>query len=193
MRQLRLIQVVALVLGLAIFVTGCGTKQPAAGGTSPTGGKGEQTAPATPGQQTGSNPAGGQSGSNQPPSTTPTAPALPKVAGDMAALEAAYAQPSPLTYKIAIADAPKGADKTAYLDEMLGDKGYPDKNQVLLLIFPEDNNDIRFAMGALLFEKKVSVESMLNMVRTHYLPKARQGDPAGGLADLIRAVNQQVK
>lgn len=193
MRHTRILQVVALVVGLAIFLTGCGSKQPATGDTGSTGGKGEQTAPVTSGKQNSTSPASEQGGSTQPSSSTPTDPALPEIAGGMAALQAAYAEPSPLTYRIAIADAPQGADKTAYLDEMLGDKGYPGKNEVLLLVFPEDNYDIRFAMGALLFEKKVSVQSMLDMVRNQYLTKARQGDPAGGLADLIRAVNKQVK
>lgn len=114
--------------------------------------------------------------------------------GDMAALRAALGEGTALNYRIIVTDAPKGVDKTQYLDEMLAAKGwYPGKNELLLLVFPKDNFDIRFAMGALLFEKKVSVQAMLDLVRDNYFPKARTGDPATGLADLVRAVNQQVK
>lgn len=196
MRHTRFIQAVALVLGLAIWLTGCGSgaKSPEPGAVPAAGGKGEQTAPVSTGGQSGSSPSAGQNTTGGQTTTPALAPGLPEIAGEMAILRAAMGEPSPLTYKISIADAPKGADKNAYLDQMLASMGgYPGKNEVLLLLFPEDNYDIRFAMGSFLFEKKVSVESMLNMVRSHYLTKARTGDPAGGLADLIRAANQQVK
>lgn len=184
MKRLGMTWAVAMVLGLTILLTACSGK-PAADPTTPPASRGEPTAPAP---TTEPKP-------TPPPSTPEPAPAqaLPEIPGDLAALQAALAESSPLTYRIAMADAPQGADKTKFLDEMLGTKGYPGKNEVLLLVFPKDNFDIRFAMGALLFEKKVSVQAMLDMVRQNYLTKARIGDPAGGLADLVRAVNSKVK
>lgn len=195
MRQTRLIQAAALVLGLVLLLTGCVSQPPAAGETkNPPASSGKPNAPASPGKASDSNPAGDQNNTGEDQENNAPSITLPELAGDMPGLQGALMEPSPLTYKIAVAEAPKGADKTAYLDQMLAaQKGYPGKNEILLLIFPQDNNDIRFAMGAFLFEKKVSVESMLQMVRSHYFPKARVGDPAGGLADLVRAVNQAVK
>ncbi|MFZ5815639.1 MAG: hypothetical protein ACOY93_10115 [Bacillota bacterium] len=183
MQQNRLLRAAALLVGLAMLITGCSSSrstqavEPVVTRETPT------IAPAE--KPSHSTPAAG--------STAEEASELPQLPGDMAALKAALAEASPITYRIEVANVPRGVDKTAHLDAMLGSQGYPGKNEVLLLIFPADNHDIRFAMGALLFEKKISVESMLGMVRQHYFTKVRSGDPAGGLADLIRAVNQAVK
>lgn len=187
MRLIRLIKTVGILLTL-MLLAGCGNANPATDAKSPTVPKSEQAAPSAPGG--GSSASTGQGGGKSSESAPVAAPTLP---GDVAALKAALGEQTPLHYKIVVADTPGGSDKTAYLDLMLGDKGYPGNNELLLVIFPNDNHDIRFAMGAFLFEKKVSVESMLAMVRSHYLPRASTGDPSGGLADLIRAINQQVK
>lgn len=186
MKRYGIMWAVTMVLGLAMLLTACGQgAQPLSGESRPPVPQSEPAAPDTSGGSRTSAPT-----ANQEPAPTQE---LPQIAGDMAALKAALGESTPIRYRIAAATAPRGADKTAYLEEMLGEKGYPGKNEVLLLVFPQDHYDIRFAMGALLFEKKLSVQSMLDLVRSHYFPKARAGDPAGGLADLIRAVNSQVK
>lgn len=100
---------------------------------------------------------------------------------------------SPITYSIVVANVPKGTDINRYLDQMLDDRGYPAMDEVLLVIFPNDNYNIRFAMGGMLFDKKISLQAMLEMVQNQYLTKARNGDPSRGLADLIIAINQQVE
>lgn len=127
-----------------------------------------------------------------PPGESQTAKA-PKLPGDMESLRTALAEPTPVTYSISVVHLPEGMEKDDYLDQLLEARGYPGSNEILLMIFPSDNYNIRFVLGSMLFEKKISLESMLRMVQTQYLPKSRAGDPAGGLADLIRAVNEQVR
>lgn len=174
----------AVLLSIAILLTGCsGTKQvePTVPETnSKQGEQGEQGKQGDQGERGGQAPSSAQNG-------------LPHMTGDLAALQAALGEPTVLTYRIVMADAPKGVDKTAYLDLMLGQDGSPGNNELLLVLFPAENHDIRFAMGPMFFEKKITVQAMLDLVRAHYLPKARAEDPATGLADLIRAVNQLVK
>lgn len=185
MRQTKIIQAVALLLGLAIMLTGCGASDKTASRTT----EPSATTPAKPVGAAVTQP-------NTPPAAgQPTAPAteLPAIAGDLSVLQAALGEATSIRFTIHLAVTPQGADKNAYLDAMLGEKGYPAKNELVLVVFPQDNNDIRFAMGSLFFEKKVSVEAMVDLVRSHYLPKARTGDAAGGLADLIRAVSQRLK
>jgi len=154
------------------------------------------------GPQTTTTPNEAPPSNSAPPATTPTesegktppvTAGTPTFPGDMQALEGALSEPSPLTYKLIPVDTPKGTDLNAYLDFYIEQNGSPGKNEVWLLIFPNDGHNMRFVMGALLFEKKVTVEQMLDLARNHYFPKARTGDPAAGLADLIRSVNQIVK
>lgn len=187
MRHPRITWAVACLLGLFMLIlAGCGGSGKPAPGT-PTPGPG-QTSPA------GGDPTGGSDKNpNNGPEQMPE-PKIPNLQGDMDALRAALGEPTEVTYSIILAnDAPQGSDRTQYLDGWLDEKGYPEKTEVLLFIFPHDNHDIRFAMGSLLFEKKVSLGSMLSLVRTEYLTKAQKHDPAGGLADLIRAINEQIK
>ncbi len=173
------------LLVMSLFMAGCSTlfdsRTPRVVETVkvPTTQPGQPAAPVTP--------------APAPDPKTPAVPSTPTFPGDMQALEAALAEPSPLTYKIMSIDTPKGTDLDAYLDLYLEQKGSPSRNEIWLLIFPNDNHNIRFVMGALLFEKKVSVQRMLEVVRGDYLPQARTGDPATGLATLIRSVNQSVK
>lgn len=134
---------------------------------------------------------------NQPkdPPAEPDGPEItvPDLPGDMASLRESLAAETSVGYTIVVADAPREVDKTVYLDQMLEERGYPGKNEVLLVIFPADNYNIRFAMGVWVFDRKISLQSMLKMVQEEYLTRSRQGDPAGGLAALINAINAQVK
>lgn len=110
----------------------------------------------------------------------------------MAALQKALAEPSPVTFQIHPAGETPAEQKTPYLDKILQEKNWPGLNMLVLVVFAKDNG-IRFAMGAIFNQHKVTVDEMLSLVTTHYHPKARQGDPAGALAALIQAVNGRVK
>jgi len=112
--------------------------------------------------------------------------------GDQAALKAALGAVSGVKYEIITVDTAGGKDKNDYLDAALAPKGWPEKSMLVLMIFTGENHDIRFAMGADFNQKKVSVDEMLVLVRNQYLTKAKDGNAAGGLADLIQAVNQRM-
>lgn len=129
-----------------------------------------------------------------PSTSTPSAPAPSngapgEIPGDTAALKAALAEKSNVHYEIVLVDDTGGRDKDAYLDWLIAEKKWPEKSSLVLVVYAKDNYDLRFAMGADFFEKKVTVDEMLALIRSSYFPKGSKGDPAGGLADLIRAVN----
>ncbi|HYG56610.1 MAG TPA: hypothetical protein VD902_00885 [Symbiobacteriaceae bacterium] len=115
-----------------------------------------------------------------------------RLPGDQAALEAAMEQPSPIHYKILVTDDAAGEDRTAYLDRVAQTWAQPAENTLLLVIFTAANNDIRFFMGHGFRQQGVTVDEMLGLVRTLYLPVASKGDAAGALAGLIRAVNTRM-
>lgn len=112
--------------------------------------------------------------------------------GDSEALEQALQAESPVNYKVLVIDGTEGEDRTDYLDRVAESWGEPARDTLLLVIYAEGNHDMRFYMGALFREQNVSVDEMLQVVRTHYLTKARVGDAAGGLADLIAVVNDRI-
>lgn len=186
MRRRAWVRAAALALSAALILAGCGS------GATPEPTPPQQSEP----QPTPKTP---QEPDTPSPSDAPEKPEepdlqIPELPGDMEALREALRAPSPITYTIVIAhDAPREMDKTAYLDQMLAEKGYPGKNEILLVLFPADNYNIRFAMGALVFDRKITLPQMLELVQTQYLTRSRQGDPAGGLAALINAINQQAR
>jgi len=112
--------------------------------------------------------------------------------GDQAALEAALSAPGPVQYKIVVIDSTEGEDPTAYLDRVAAEWGVPGPDTLYLIIYTEDNYNIRFYMGANFRAAGVDVDEMLTLVRTHYLAGKREGDVAGALADLIGAVNRRM-
>lgn len=132
----------------------------------------------------------------QAPSTsTPSMPGgvkAPDLPGDQAALKAALAEKSPVRYEIVVVEDTGGKDLNAYLDSLLEEKKWPEKSVLVLAVFAKDNYDLRFAMGADFFEKKVSVDEMLALSKSTYFPKAREKDPSAGLAALVKAVNQRM-
>lgn len=109
--------------------------------------------------------------------------------GDMAALQKALAVSSPVKYRILTVDDSGGLPLTDYLDQVAASLNEPQPDTLLLVIYRESNYDIRFYMGANFRGYRISVDDMLSLVRTKYLVRSQQGDPAGGLADLIAAVN----
>ncbi|HEY3364446.1 MAG TPA: TPM domain-containing protein [Symbiobacteriaceae bacterium] len=136
-------------------------------------------APAVPSSKAGSN-AGDPSGQRV------------NLPGDQAGLTAALKQTASVQFQIVTAADVGGPTKDAYLDKLLADKKWPETNMLVLVVYPQDNYDIRFAMGGAFFEKRFTIDDMLGLVRSNYLPRARKEDPAGGLADLIRAINQRM-
>lgn len=179
----------ALILSLALLAGGCGLGKPPETDPPPT--TVEPTPTPTP--EPGENPQGNEPGDTPTQPGNQPEPEVPSLPGDMPALREALKAETPVTYTIVVANAPREVDKTAYLDQILEERGYPGRNEVLLVIFPEDNYNIRFAMGALLFDQKISLQQMLDMVQNQYLTRARQGDPAGGLAALVDAINAKAK
>lgn len=112
--------------------------------------------------------------------------------GDALALDQALQADGPVKYKVLVVDSTNGEDKTAYLDRVASEWEQPAANSLLLVVFTQDNYDIRFYLGATFREHGVTVDDMLQLVRGTYLPKARQQDAAGGLTALIGAVNERI-
>lgn len=115
------------------------------------------------------------------------------IPGGGADLERALAEASPVTYRIVGVGATNGRDRTELLDAILAANGWPTADQLVLVVFTQDGHDLRFAMGSVFRERGIEFSTLLALVRSEYQPRARQGDPAGGLAALIRAVNRQVQ
>lgn len=164
----------ALALLASLLLTGCGF-----GSSSRVTAAPQPTAPPKPVAQPG--PA-------QPAEPKAAVPGLP---GDQTGLRLALSEPSAVKYEIVVVEEPV-ADRTAYLDQVLAARSWPDAEMLVLIIFAGDNHDIRFAMGSVFFKQQVSVDEMLGLVRGQYLAKARAGDPSAGLMELIRAVNQRL-
>lgn len=124
----------------------------------------------------------------------PPRPSRPNVTlqGDQAELNRALAEPSPIKFEVLPVGNLNGEEKSEYLNRLLEDQNWPERHTLVLVIFTNDGYDIRFAMGATFFEHGLSVDEMLTLVRSLYLPSVRTGDPAGGLADLVRAVNERL-
>ncbi|HLO03995.1 MAG TPA: hypothetical protein VK191_12875 [Symbiobacteriaceae bacterium] len=128
-------------------------------------------------------------GTSQPGTTTPPAQPLPadgSIPGDSKALEAALSTPSHFSYKIEIVNE-SVEDLDKYLDDRLAQGGAPGPNELLFVLFATKNYDIRFAMGAM--DPPLKPEALYAQVKALYLSK--KGDPAGGMAALISALNQQ--
>lgn len=112
--------------------------------------------------------------------------------GDQSAWKQALDAPSPVRYRVLVIDDTDGEDRTDYLDRMAEKWGLPAADQLYLVIFTKANYDLRFYMGANFRAKGVTVDEMLTLVRTHYFVKSQKGDVAGGLADLVNAVNRRM-
>jgi len=109
---------------------------------------------------------------------------------DATVVRAAIAQPSVVTYRVVNVGETEGPDLSNYVDDLMSKSNWPAQNDLVLVVFAAHNHDIRFGMGNLFWQKGVTVEEILDLVRLHYLPEARKGQPEVGLVDLIGAVNR---
>ncbi|HYF79155.1 MAG TPA: hypothetical protein VD973_18665 [Symbiobacteriaceae bacterium] len=114
------------------------------------------------------------------------------ISGAVDEAKAALAEPSAVKYKILVVTDSLPEDRTAYLDRVLEQWGWPEPDELLLLLFTEGNYDIRFAMGADFTGQGVTVEEMLGFVRNTYLAELRKSDPSKALAAFVRTVNQRM-
>lgn len=179
----------ALLIILGALLAGCGkatlwqghgpegqTTQPAPPVTAPN--------PSTP-PVTAPNPTSPPPTSTLPnPSTAPSSGTIP---GDSKALEAALSAPTTLGYKIEIVNE-QVADPAKYLDDRLA-KGAPGANELLFLLFAGNNWNLHFGLGPM--NPPMSPAELYAQVKSYYQPKAKAGDPAGGMADLINALNHR--
>jgi len=152
------------VLSASVVLTGCASKSRAGSATKPE----QQSVPAA----------------------QPTVPV--ELPGNAADLASALAEKAPVKYRIVTVSDTQGKDTSGYFDQALEQSGALASDTLLLMVFLKANYDIRFAMGADFAAKQVMVEDVLGLVRSEYLGEARKGDPAAGLAKLVRAVNQRV-
>lgn len=114
------------------------------------------------------------------------------IAGDMKALEKTLNESAPIRYRILVVNETEGEDPSAYLERVAAQWGEPKADSLLLVLFANDNWNLRFYMGSKLSAAGVTVDEMLALVRDHYFPRSRKGDPSGGLTDLVRAVNARM-
>lgn len=111
---------------------------------------------------------------------------------DAGKVRQAIAAPGPVNFQV-INLGPVSGDKEQYLEDLLAKAGLPAANDMVLVIFSADGNDIRFALGSVFYQKGVKAEEILALVRQHYLPQAREGRPEDGIVNLVAAVNQRMK
>lgn len=142
----------------------------------------------------------------QPPAVQPAAPAVTpqpatrpaatspdlSIIGTVDALKAALAETSAVRYDIQVVADTQGKTVSDAFEDLLAKSGNPSADTLLLVIFPKANYDIRFAMGGIFNKQQVSVDEMLGLIRSDYLPEARRQDPATGLAKLIQKINKRV-
>jgi hypothetical protein len=112
------------------------------------------------------------------------------LAGDRAALDQAMAESSAIHPRILVVDdTGDGRSLTDYLELVADQWGEPRHNSLLLVVFTGRNNNIRFWMGADMIRAGITVDEMLDWLHMIYFDRTHLGDPAGGLARLIRRVN----
>jgi hypothetical protein len=165
-----------LLLLLLPLVAGCGPSRPTPG-------------PAPEKPPVSLPPSGSQDQTSSSPSNGPTSSAV-AIPGNQAALQAALSAPSTFGYRIEVVT--DEVDPTAYLEKRLREQG-PGPDELLLLLFADRNWDVRFAVGPFTQAKRLTPDQIYSLVKAHFLPKARGGDPAQGLADLFQALNQAVQ
>lgn len=155
-------------------------------------------APATPAPSTPSTPA-------TPAPPTPATPAQSGSAGiaasslqelvplkDAGTVRVALSEASPIAYRVIVAGDLGGVSKDQYLDQVVQAHGKLQGGELILVVYARDNYDVRFELGPLFRQRNVTAADILGLVRSVYQPKSRAGDPDGGLAALIRAINQRL-
>ena len=111
---------------------------------------------------------GGTAGALAPGSLITQPEAVSLMKGDVPALKQALQEPSAIRYQLMLAGDYTGGDRTAYLDRVLDAQGWPGADQLLLIIFPGANHDIRFAMGSGFRKEGVSVGEMVALLHERY-------------------------
>ena len=117
---------------------------------------------------------------------------LTGISGDVNDAKAALAEPSAVRYKVLIVTDSLPEDRTAYLDRVLEQWGWPAADQLLLVLFAQGNYDVRFAMGSDFWQQGLKVEEMLGYIHDIYVPELRRSDPGKALAALVRVVNKRM-
>ncbi len=112
--------------------------------------------------------------------------------GESAEVRQALQERSVVQYRILVIDDVKEESREAYLDRVLAHWGWPPADTLQLVIFAQANYDLYFAMGSNFKESGVTLQEMLDLVHTVYVPAKREGDPAKALAQFIRAVNKRM-
>lgn len=175
-----------LLIILGALLAGCGkaTLWPGHGPEGPSGKTTQSSAPPVntpnPTQPSGTT-------TTTPPTTTSPAPADGAIPGNSKALEAALSAPATLSYRIEIVSEPV-ADQSKYLDDRLA-KGGLGANELLFVLFAGNNWNLHFGLGAM--NPPLPADQVYAQVKAVYQPKAKAGDPAGGLADLVNALNHR--
>jgi len=111
---------------------------------------------------------------------------------DAGTVRSAISSPSVVTYRVVNVGATEHSDLSVYLDDLMAKSNWPGPNDLVLVVFAGHNHDIRFGLGNLFRQKGVTVEEILGLVRTHYLPEAIKGQPELGIADLVGAINRRM-
>ena len=111
---------------------------------------------------------------------------------DAGPVRVALSESSPVTYRVIVVGGVSGADKTQTLDQLVAQHGKLAAGELMLVVFAQDNYDVRFEMGSLFRSKGVSAEEILGLVHTQYQPKVRAGQPENGLVALIQAINKRM-
>jgi uncharacterized membrane protein YgcG len=112
--------------------------------------------------------------------------------GNQNSLDSALQEVGPVKYKILLVDTVGDEDPTAYLDRVADKWGVPAADTLYLVIYTQQNYNLRFYMGANFRAKGVTVDEMLQITRQTYFAKNRQGKGMEGLTDLIHAVNKRM-
>lgn len=111
--------------------------------------------------------------------------------GNVERLKQELAAHSSIRYRILIVDNAGNESMTDYLDRVSAQWQEPGPDTLLLVLFAEENWDIRFYMGANFRQLGGSVDEMLGLLHTYYFPLSQKGNVAGGLARLVAAVNDR--
>lgn len=117
---------------------------------------------------------------------------LAKLPGDAKGLEDALKMESPVKYKILVVDTVYEEDPTAYLDRVAEKWGVPAADTLYLVIYTQQNYNLRFYMGANFRTAGVTVDEMLKITRETYFTQNRQGNPTEGLVELINFINKRM-
>lgn len=117
---------------------------------------------------------------------------MAKLPGDTTDLEKALQAKGPVKYKLLLVDTVHDEDPTDYLDRVAEKWGLPAADTLYLVIYTQQNYNLRFYMGAEFRAKGVSVDEMLKITRETYFAKNREGKTVEGLLDLMHFIDKRM-